>query len=137
MSQTELGIRIGVSFLQVQKYEKGLSRISAGRLQKIARALDVPGTFFLDDRTSLQTPENYGESKSAMRSRVDPRDAEIGRRIRALRLERGWSQTLLAERIGVTFQQVQKYERGTTRIGASRLQHIAEVLGVSIASFFA
>jgi transcriptional regulator with XRE-family HTH domain len=67
----------------------------------------------------------------------DPRDAEIGQRVRALRLQRGLSQTELGQLISVTFQQVQKYEKGANRISAGRLQRIAEVLGVPVAFFFA
>jgi transcriptional regulator with XRE-family HTH domain len=67
----------------------------------------------------------------------DPRDAEIGQRVRALRLQRGLSQTELGNLISVTFQQVQKYEKGTNRISAGRLQRMAEVLGVPVAYFFA
>src|SRR3569833_2691585 len=60
--------------------------------------------------------------------RADGRDAEVGRRVRSRRLECRLSQTELADRIGVTFQQVQKYEKGVNRIGAGRLQHITEAL---------
>src|SRR5262249_18202104 len=67
----------------------------------------------------------------------DPRDAEIGQRVRALRLQRGLSQSELGNLISVTFQQVQKYEKGANRISAGRLQQIAEVLGVPVAYFFA
>jgi transcriptional regulator with XRE-family HTH domain len=67
----------------------------------------------------------------------DPRDAEIGQRVRSLRLQRGLSQTELGNLISVTFQQVQKYEKGANRISAGRLQRIAEVLGVPVAYFFA
>jgi transcriptional regulator with XRE-family HTH domain len=67
----------------------------------------------------------------------DPRDAEIGRRVRTLRLQRGLSQTELGNLIKVTFQQVQKYEKGTNRISAGRLQRIAEVLTVPVSFFFA
>jgi transcriptional regulator with XRE-family HTH domain len=67
----------------------------------------------------------------------DPRDIEVGRRVRALRLERNMSQTALADRLGLTFQQVQKYEKGVNRIGAGRLQTIAEIFGVSITDLFA
>jgi transcriptional regulator with XRE-family HTH domain len=66
----------------------------------------------------------------------DPRDAEIGQRVRTLRLQRGLSQTELGNLINVTFQQVQKYEKGTNRISAGRLQRIAEVLTVPVAFFF-
>ena len=67
----------------------------------------------------------------------DPRDAAIGNRLRTLRLQRGLSQTELGTLISVTFQQVQKYEKGTNRISAGRLQRIAEVLSVPVAFFFA
>ncbi len=67
----------------------------------------------------------------------DPRDAEIGKRVRTLRLQRGLSQTELGNLINVTFQQVQKYEKGTNRISAGRLQRIAEVMSVPVAFFFA
>ena len=68
--------------------------------------------------------------------RADSRDAEVGRRVRSRRLERRLSQTELADGIGVTFQQVQKYEKGTNRIGAGRLERISEKLGVPISFFF-
>lgn len=66
-----------------------------------------------------------------------PEDVEIGHRVRAKRLDKGLSQTTLAERIGVTFQQVQKYEKGTNRIGAGRLKRIAAALTVPVVFFFA
>ncbi len=67
----------------------------------------------------------------------DPRDAEIARRVRAMRLQRGLSQTELGSALGVTFQQVQKYERGTNRISAGRLYRIAEALDAPIPFFCA
>ena len=51
-------------------------------------------------------------------------------------MSRGLSQTALANQLGVTFQQVQKYEKGVNRVGAGRLTKIAEVLGVPVGSFF-
>lgn len=63
-------------------------------------------------------------------------DAMIGAKIRMLRVDRGISETALAARIGVTFQQVQKYEQGAGRVGASRLARIAAVLDVSVGEFF-
>ncbi len=65
-----------------------------------------------------------------------PLDAMVGAKVRLLRVNRGISQTVLAERIGVTFQQVQKYEQGANRVGASRLAQIASVLDVSVGEFF-
>jgi transcriptional regulator with XRE-family HTH domain len=66
----------------------------------------------------------------------DPLDVMVGAKIRIFRIHRGVSQTDLAEQIGVTFQQVQKYERGINRVGASRLSRIATVLDVSIGELF-
>lgn len=71
-----------------------------------------------------------------MRKGPNSRDVNVGRRVRVLRLERGLSQTALANRLGITFQQVQKYEKGTNRIGAGRLQQISEILQVPISVFF-
>ena len=62
-------------------------------------------------------------------------DSEIGRRIRLRRMELGISQTDLGNVVGITFQQIQKYERGTNRIAATRLRQIAQKLEVPI-SFF-
>jgi transcriptional regulator with XRE-family HTH domain len=67
----------------------------------------------------------------------DPQDIQVGQRVRALRLERGMSQTNLADQLGLTFQQVQKYEKGTNRIGAGRLHKISEILGVPVSTMFA
>jgi len=61
---------------------------------------------------------------------------EVGRRIRAQRLVRGLSQTDLGKSLGITCQQVQKYEKGANRVGAGRLTRIAEVLNVPVAFFF-
>jgi transcriptional regulator with XRE-family HTH domain len=68
--------------------------------------------------------------------RSDKRDIEVGRRVRAFRLQKGLSQEKLADQLGVTFQQVQKYEKGTNRIAAGRLQRIAEILEIPITEFF-
>jgi transcriptional regulator with XRE-family HTH domain len=68
--------------------------------------------------------------------KADPVDVEVGQRIKIQRLQSGLSQTTLAEKLGITFQQVQKYEKGVNRVGAGRLTKIAEVLGVPVSSFF-
>jgi len=67
---------------------------------------------------------------------VTPVDIEVGKRIRLRRIEKGLSQTELGDFLGVTFQQVQKYENGVNRVGASRLNKISELLEVPIAFFF-
>ncbi len=63
-------------------------------------------------------------------------DKLVGRNIRIQRLAKGLSQTELATQLGVTFQQVQKYEKGVNRIGCGRLFQIASVLSVHITDFF-
>lgn len=63
-------------------------------------------------------------------------DIHVGSRVRMRRLMLDMSQTNLADAIGITFQQVQKYEKGTNRISASRLQHISTILQVPVPFFF-
>jgi transcriptional regulator with XRE-family HTH domain len=63
-------------------------------------------------------------------------DKHVGSRVRMRRMLIGMSQEKLGEALGITFQQVQKYEKGTNRISASRLQQIASVLGVTISFFY-
>ena len=70
------------------------------------------------------------------RKHPDPVDIYVGRTVRGRRLALGMSQSVLAERLGVPFQQLQKYEKGANRISASRLQQAARFLGVPVAYFF-
>ena len=69
-------------------------------------------------------------------SRPSPIDIHVGGRIRLRRTLMGMSQERLGEALGLTFQQVQKYERGVNRVGASRLFDLSRVLDVSISFFF-
>lgn len=71
-----------------------------------------------------------------MGKRTDPYDVEVGRRIRARRVAKQMSQMDLAGRLGLTFQQVQKYEKGVNRVGAGRLIKIANVLGIPVSTLF-
>ena len=66
----------------------------------------------------------------------NPIDIHVGKRLRMRRLMLDMSQETLAEHLGLTFQQVQKYEKGSNRVGASRLQRISEVLQVPVSFFF-
>src|SRR5262245_33618898 len=68
--------------------------------------------------------------------RANPIDIHVGSRVRFRRMLLGMSQEKLGERLGLTFQQVQKYEKGINRIGASRLFDLAQVLGVSVQFFY-
>jgi transcriptional regulator with XRE-family HTH domain len=66
----------------------------------------------------------------------NPVDVYVGGRVRMRRVEIGMSQQTLGEQIDLTFQQIQKYEKGMNRIGASRLQQIGKILGVPASYFF-
>jgi len=68
--------------------------------------------------------------------RPNSTDAYVGSRVRMRRKVLGMSQEKLGEQLGITFQQVQKYEKGANRIGASRLQKISQVLDMPISYFF-
>jgi transcriptional regulator with XRE-family HTH domain len=68
--------------------------------------------------------------------RSNPIDAHVGSRMRMRRMMLGMSQEKLATAFGVSFQQVQKYEKGMNRMGSSRLQHAASVLNVPVSYFF-
>jgi transcriptional regulator with XRE-family HTH domain len=79
--------------------------------------------------------------RSSSTKQLSPRsagvaDIEMGRRIRLRRREAGISQTELAAHLGLTFQQVQKYEKGISRVGAAQLQQIAKMLGVDVPFFY-
>ncbi len=66
----------------------------------------------------------------------NPVDKYVGSRVRMRRIMLGMSQEKLGEALGLTFQQIQKYEKGTNRVGASRIQQIAEVLQVPVSFLF-
>jgi transcriptional regulator with XRE-family HTH domain len=68
--------------------------------------------------------------------RANPVDLHVGSRVRFRRMLIGMSQEKLGESLGLTFQQIQKYEKGVNRIGASRLYELGKALGVSVAFFY-
>ena len=70
------------------------------------------------------------------KKQANPVDAHVGHRVRLRRVLVGMSQERLGELLGLTFQQVQKYEKGVNRIGAGRLYEIAGILGVPISFFY-
>ncbi|WP_245803086.1 helix-turn-helix domain-containing protein [Acuticoccus yangtzensis] len=72
----------------------------------------------------------------APRKQPNPIDIHVGSRLKLRRTMVGMTQEKLGDQLGVTFQQVQKYEKGANRIGASRLQEIARILAVPVAYFF-
>ena len=74
--------------------------------------------------------------KQKRRGRATEIDVHVGQKVRQFRTLSGWSQTRLGDELGLTFQQVQKYERGTNRISAGRIWVLAEMFGVQPNSFF-
>jgi len=67
---------------------------------------------------------------------ADATDHTVGEKIRAQRIVRGLSQTELGNKVGITFQQIQKYEKGSNRVSAGRLKRIADILEVPVSFFF-
>ena len=76
------------------------------------------------------------ENTKSSAKRPNPTDVYVGSRVRMRRKMLGLSQERLGERLGITFQQIQKYEKGTNRVGASRLQAMSQALDVPVAFFF-
>ncbi|MFZ1815488.1 MAG: helix-turn-helix transcriptional regulator [Rhizobiaceae bacterium] len=72
----------------------------------------------------------------AEKKKPNPIDIHVGSRVRLRRTMLGMSQEKLGEHLGITFQQIQKYEKGANRVGASRLQEIARVLNTPVSFFF-
>jgi transcriptional regulator with XRE-family HTH domain len=87
----------------------------------------------------VERPPEIGEDKMVdkeNKKKPNPTDIHVGSRIRLRRNMLGMSQEKLGESLGITFQQIQKYEKGTNRVGASRLQAIASILGAPVSFFF-
>ena len=70
------------------------------------------------------------------KGRADETDAFVGQRLRELRTAAGMSQEDIADAVGVTFQQIQKYEKGSNRVSAGMVYKLAGLLGVPVATFF-
>jgi len=77
----------------------------------------------------IDSPQKSGK-------KPNPTDIYVGSRIRMRRKMLGLSQEKLGEKLGITFQQIQKYEKGTNRVGASRLQAMSDALDVPVSYFF-
>jgi transcriptional regulator with XRE-family HTH domain len=89
-------------------------------------------------RIALQNPSPWGSALAAKKKNRRPNSADIGvgESLRVHRQLAGMSQSELAGKLGVSFQQIQKYEKGANRIGAGRLSQIAEIFDVPIAALF-
>jgi len=82
----------------------------------------------------IDSGANNDDERNARRA--NPIDVHVGSRVRLRRMLLGMSQEKLGEQLGLTFQQIQKYEKGVNRIGASRLFEMARVLGVQVQFFY-
>src|SRR5471032_2665826 len=87
-------------------------------------------------RVSSRPPTKLCVLRLVPKKQANPIDAQVGNRVRIRRMLIGMSQEKLGELLGLTFQQVQKYEKGVNRIGAGRLFEVANILGVPIAYFY-
>jgi len=92
--------------------------------------LDFPVFYMIDIYLNSKGLNNADQRKKGLI------DKKIGLKIRQIRKNWGFSQIDLAEKIGLSFQQIQKYEKGSTRISVMRLQQISEALGINITTFF-
>lgn len=89
-----------------------------------------------DGEDTQEVMETQNTRRTARKHGPHPVDIHVGNRLKRLRLSKGQTQEELAEKLNVSFQQVQKYERGSNRINASRLNHLADILNVSVDYFF-
>src|ERR1044072_6804515 len=109
-----------------------LSRIVLRMTSAGGRARRGPGVSPLPAQNQRATILTNDPSNPGRKRRAGAEDVEIGRKIRALRLQRGVSQSGLAQGIALTLQQVQKCEKGANRVSAGRLQRIADLLDVPV-----
>ena len=84
----------------------------------------------------MPLPKDKDENASKTKGKPNSVDGYVGSRLRLRRTLLGYSQEKLADSLGITFQQVQKYERGTNRISASRLYKLSQILDVPVTYFF-
>ena len=122
------GLTRGLSF--------GLLGVQSGgqKLDDLTRPLSMAADTV--DKVLAGEPTGFSWHRLLSGKAPEPKDKEVGQLIRAQRLVCRMSQTELANALGVTFQQVQKYEKGVNRVGAGRLAKIADTLGVPISFFF-
>jgi transcriptional regulator with XRE-family HTH domain len=105
-----------------------LRLVDAEQPQTVSIVTDLP---------SLDIELKGGEAMATLAKKApNPTDKHVGSRVRMRRMMLGMSQEKLGDSLGLTFQQIQKYEKGTNRISASRLQQISHILQVPAAFFF-
>jgi transcriptional regulator with XRE-family HTH domain len=146
MSEEALGRRIGLSPERVRACERGRQVIRADLLKALMEALNIPMSGMshlvtptdevLMDIMNMHSRHDRPISGNGRAVHLKPLDAHIGRRLRWKRRFMGWSQSALGRKLGITFQQVQKYENGKNTLSARRLYQLAQVLNVPVIFFF-
>ena len=96
ISQMQLAEKVGISYQQVQKYEKGINKLSVSRMKQISGALGVPASFFLDEEEPLMSGEQKGTSKAKRNSLLndEARLLMLFRRIPSKKLKHGFIEML-------------------------------------------
>ena len=154
LKQRDIAEYIDVQHQQFQKYETGANRVSSSRLLGICEALDISMTDFFKgieeegrtpyhSKNSRPTSIKKGKSRKKKPRRKtiksngpDPVDIRVGKNVKRYRLLRKMTQRGLADKIGVGFQQVNKYETGVVRLSSSRLAKICKALSCRIEDLF-
>ena len=135
-----------IAFCEAGSICLGIDLDSCGSLRLVAcrqdvffkngRSCDVPEieTMIMNNKNDKSVDNENAESRNARKA--NPIDVHVGMRVRMRRMLLGMSQEKLGELLSLTFQQVQKYEKGINRIGASRLFELSRVLGVPVQYFY-
>jgi transcriptional regulator with XRE-family HTH domain len=116
--------------LPIADWRKGI-----GLIFGVARKIEET-TGCADESVGRVSPPDGSKESWMVKKSPNPTDKHVGSRVRMRRMMLGMSQEKLGDALDLTFQQVQKYEKGTNRIGASRLQQISRILQVPVAFFF-
>lgn len=125
VSQQALANRIGVTFQQVQKYEKGVNRVCAGRLHAIAQILGTTPGFFFASNNETSNAETAELPAQPLKNLI------FGSNVRAKRKALGVNQEALAAKIGVSARVIQRFEQGRSNLRPPLLLAIARALDMS------
>jgi transcriptional regulator with XRE-family HTH domain len=137
ITQREAADAIGMTLRDLRRFESGRASPEAETRAKLAALLKTTVESLFEDVPEPPVEMPKRTRRGSGPGAFNPVDVHVGNRVFLRRTELGISQERLAEALGVSFQQVQKYERGANRISASRLYDLSRVLGVDMNFFFA
>lgn len=135
LTQKNAANALGIPLRDLRRIESGLSLPDAPLREAMAKVLAVPIDTLFGDIPEIEETASKSQNRGS-RVAGNPIDRHVGNRLFMRRVEQGFSQERLAEALGISFQQVQKYERGINRISASRLYDICRILQVDLNFFF-